>query len=75
MISTHRVDIPSHSMFYMLRSRNRQFRYWLNNYGSLCGIWQGRNGHTYAVGHDPCGNTIVFRTQDTKWACDERDPR
>jgi hypothetical protein len=64
----HFVDMPSIRLIQRIR-HSRKCRYWLNAYGELVGIWQGRNGKTYAAGHTVSGRTIIFRTSgpDDHW--------
>lgn len=56
----HVVDMRSIELIHLIRYR-REIRYWLNACGELVGTWHGRNGKRYAVGHNPRGQTIVFR--------------
>jgi len=62
MNHTHRLTMPSHEALGRLDRRyGTDVRYWFAAGGSLVGIWRGKNGRTYAVGHDMAGRTIVYR--------------
>ncbi len=43
-------------------SKKREVRYWFSAFGQLVGVWRSPTGKKYAVGHNPAGKVIVYRT-------------
>jgi len=58
----HYADSPrSDFVIHQIKRRREHVRFWFSAYGTLVGCWRGRNGKTYAVGHDKTGRVAMYR--------------
>lgn len=70
---THEIRGTSTELLGRLNQK-RAIRYWFDAFGSLTGVWLGRNGKTYAVGSGRRpGYSYVYRAMPLEWtAYDKR---
>ena len=58
----HRINGNSTEVIFRLTRKYDDVRYWFTTYGTLVGVWTGKNGIQYAVGHNVYGQTIVYKS-------------
>lgn len=62
-MSQHKAIHLSHTTLFIISRRRDVCRYWFNANGELVGLWKTkRTNKIYAVGHNPKGEVIFYRT-------------
>lgn len=57
----HLAFVRSDTALACVKRHGRTVRVWFASNGALVGCWRGRNGRTYAIGHDVSGKVIAYR--------------